>query len=81
MSDEHDLARYACTCDEDADGDPVAVMAPSDDGQWMRYEDVKNEMAYLDGYLMEHVHLLQSLGAHHKIVSAVEALRERIQKV
>lgn len=51
------------------------------DGDWVRYEDVKNEMAFVTGYLGEHKNLLKDLGAHKQILDSVQYIIDEINKL
>jgi hypothetical protein len=56
-------------------------MVEHDEGDWVQYEAVKGVLAYIDGYLMEHVHMLESQGVHPTIRGAITDLRNDMERV
>lgn len=77
-----DLARWRCVsycrC---APSDRDGHFEKSGDGVWVKYEDVRGVLAFINGYLLEHRQMLKDNGAHDTIVKAVLHLETEIEKL
>lgn len=58
---------------------PLRTLA-GHEGPWVKYDDVANVLAFIEGYLLEHCHMLESQHAHPKIIEAMHKLRREIEK-
>ncbi len=57
-------------------------MVEDPEGEWVKLEDIRIwVMPYIDGYLMEHCHMLREQRVHPTVVEAIEKLRQEMGKL